>query len=566
MQPSLASAGKSCIAEGSATADPGAILASLDLVVYDWDLASDRLTWGPNARTTLACLPEDGLENGSDYSRFVTSDSDESRHQAVHGILAVDEGSGVPYRTVYRLASPDGTRVEVEDLGRCFAGETGKPARAHGFVRILSRSRNNGSDASGASEVFGSRSQFKAWIDARCEQIGSVDSPFAVLMLGIVDLPTVNRRHGYDAGDEVIHAAGRRVARSLRSGDRVIRYAGGKLAIVVGLTAIDQVETAAKRIVRLINSSEFETSAGPVRVEARVGSAIAQRHGRSANLLLQRAEEAFEAAETANKSIAVYALDDTRQERLRRDRDISDLIVSALNERRVVLAFQPIRAVQPNGRAFEEALMRIRRDDGSLIYPDSIIPFAERLGLIEVIDQRVFELTLEALTVSPNRFVSMNVSSVSLRSEDFLTALEAQLGRRRALAERLTFEIVETQAIDDVEATSESLKRIKALGVRVAMDDFGSGHSSFRNLRRLGIDLVKIDGAFVQNLARSVDDRFFVRTLASLARHLNIETVAEWVEDDEAMALLTEWGVDYLQGYAVGRPELGPELAVAVNG
>lgn len=565
MHLSLASGENSPSAEVSATVDPDAIFTSLDLVVYDWDIVSDRLTWGPNVGTTLSGFPMSEVETGANYSRFVSSDSEGSRHQAVHGIFAIDEGAGVAYRALYRLASKDGNRVEVEDLGRWFAGESGRPARAHGFVRILSRSSGADATDGGGGALSGSRAQFKFWIDARCEQMTAADAPFAVLVLGIVDLPEVNRRHGYDAGDEVIHAAARRVARSLRAGDRVIRYAGGKLAVVVGLSSVEQLEVAAKRIVQLINAAEFDTSSGQIRVEARVGAAIAPRHGRTANILLQRAEEAFEAAEVGRKPQAVYALDDTRQERLRRDRDISDLIVSALNERRIVLAFQPIRAVQPNGRAFEEALMRIRQNDGSLLYPDSVIPFAERLGLIELIDQRILELTLEALTNSPHRCVSMNVSSPSLRSDDFLSAVEAQLARRRDLAERLTFEIVETQAIEDVEATALSLQRIKALGVRVAMDDFGSGHSSFRNLRRLGIDLVKIDGAFVQNLTRSVDDRFFVRTLASLARHLNIETVAEWVEDDESMALLTEWGVDYLQGYAVGRPQIGSEIAVAVS-
>jgi EAL domain-containing protein (putative c-di-GMP-specific phosphodiesterase class I) len=93
---------------------------------------------------------------------------------------------------------------------------------------------------------------------------------------------------------------------------------------------------------------------------------------------------------------------------------------------------------------------------------------------------------------------------------------------------------------------------MKSLGIRVGMDDFSAGHTSFKNLRRLGFDLVKIDGAFIQNLARSPDDRFFVRTLLDLARHLNIEAVAEWVEDHETAALLAEWGVDYAQGNFFG--------------
>jgi EAL domain-containing protein (putative c-di-GMP-specific phosphodiesterase class I) len=121
-------------------------------------------------------------------------------------------------------------------------------------------------------------------------------------------------------------------------------------------------------------------------------------------------------------------------------------------------------------------------------------------------------------------------------------------------------------AIADVDATIALLARVKALGVKVAMDDFGSGHTSFKNLRSLGVDIVKIDGAFVQNIARSADDRFFVRTLIDLARHLGIETVAEWVEDGEAMRLLTGWGVDYLQGHFIGLAEIPPGQPEAETG
>ncbi len=121
-----------------------------------------------------------------------------------------------------------------------------------------------------------------------------------------------------------------------------------------------------------------------------------------------------------------------------------------------------------------------------------------------------------------------------------------------SVASRLTIEITETCAIADLEATRRAIVAMKECGVKVAMDDFGAGHTSFRNLRNLRIDLLKIDGAFVQNLARSEDDRFFVRTLVDLARHLDIPTVAEWVEDAESAALLADWGVDYLQGHYFG--------------
>jgi EAL domain-containing protein (putative c-di-GMP-specific phosphodiesterase class I) len=130
-------------------------------------------------------------------------------------------------------------------------------------------------------------------------------------------------------------------------------------------------------------------------------------------------------------------------------------------------------------------------------------------------------------------------------------------------AERLIIEITETSALVDIEATCAAVAAMKSLGIRVAMDDFGAGHTSFKNLRRLGFDLIKIDGAFIQNLARSPDDRFFVRTLLDLARHLNIATVAEWVEEAETAQLLAEWRVDYAQGNFFGEAQLASAAAAS---
>jgi EAL domain-containing protein (putative c-di-GMP-specific phosphodiesterase class I) len=135
-----------------------------------------------------------------------------------------------------------------------------------------------------------------------------------------------------------------------------------------------------------------------------------------------------------------------------------------------------------------------------------------------------------------------------LHEPDFFSRLRALLAAGPELARRLTIELTETCTIEDAEATIRAVSAIKKFGAKVAMDDFGSGHTSFKNLRRFDLDLVKIDGAFVQNLSRSVDDRFFVRTLVDLARHVGIPVVAEWVEDEETAKILRDWGVEYLQG------------------
>jgi EAL domain-containing protein (putative c-di-GMP-specific phosphodiesterase class I) len=180
----------------------------------------------------------------------------------------------------------------------------------------------------------------------------------------------------------------------------------------------------------------------------------------------------------------------------------------------------------------------------------------------------VLELVLDELVRSPQLKASVNVSAASTVDPDWWAALGAMLRAHRGVAERLTVEITETTAIHDVDDTRGFVARVKDLGCRIAIDDFGAGYTSFRNLRKLGVDVVKIDGAFVQNLKHSEDDRAFVHTLIDLARRLGLETVAEWVQDEEAAAILSAWGCDYIQGALVGlatteRPWAGPMDAAA---
>jgi EAL domain-containing protein (putative c-di-GMP-specific phosphodiesterase class I) len=148
------------------------------------------------------------------------------------------------------------------------------------------------------------------------------------------------------------------------------------------------------------------------------------------------------------------------------------------------------------------------------------------------------------------------VSPSSTTDPDWWTRLGAVLRTHRNVAKRLIIEITETTAIHDIDDTRGFVARVKDLGCRIAIDDFGAGYTSFRNLRKLGVDVIKIDGAFVQNLMRTDDDRVFVRALVDLARRLNLKTVAEWVQDEASAKLLAEWGCDYLQGALIGRASL----------
>jgi EAL domain-containing protein (putative c-di-GMP-specific phosphodiesterase class I) len=269
--------------------------------------------------------------------------------------------------------------------------------------------------------------------------------------------------------------------------------------------------------------------------------------------VLTRAQDALDSAKAKRRgSFQAYRPSLEREVQRKENVRATDEIIAALNDRRIFLMYEPVVSVGSRQPAFYECLMRVRRADGSLLAVSELVPLAERLGLVRLLDHRVLELVLDELVASPALKASLNVSAASTVDPDWWAALGAMLRAHAGVGERLTIEITETTAIQDIDETRGFVARVKDLGCRIAIDDFGAGYTSFRNLRKLGVDLVKIDGAFVQNLKRSEDDRAFVHTLIDLARRLGLETVAEWVQDEDSAGILAAWGCDYLQGALAG--------------
>jgi EAL domain-containing protein (putative c-di-GMP-specific phosphodiesterase class I) len=344
----------------------------------------------------------------------------------------------------------------------------------------------------------------------------------------------------------------------------IARYNGNKFGLVLAGCDGEQMKVAARRFVETIAAAPFQTDVAPIHAGLRIGGVIAPRHGRSAQTLFRHAEEALDLArQSGARRFAEFEHSLSEADARLRALRTADDIVSGLNEGRVTLAFQPVVRLACRSAAFEEALVRLTMPDGTIAGPSALLPVAEKAGLVALLDARVFDLALARLQEDPGVRLSINVSAATLHDPDWPDRLRNAVRFAPGAAERLIIEITETSALVDIEATCAAVAAMKSLGLRVAMDDFGAGHTSFKNLRRLGFDLIKIDGAFIQNLARSPDDRFFVRTLLDLARHLNIATVAEWVEDAETAQLLAEWRVDYAQGNFFGEAQLASAAAAS---
>jgi EAL domain-containing protein (putative c-di-GMP-specific phosphodiesterase class I) len=232
------------------------------------------------------------------------------------------------------------------------------------------------------------------------------------------------------------------------------------------------------------------------------------------------------------------------------------MVKAALRQDRLLFAFQPVVCAATGKVDYFECLLRMRREDGEIVSGGEFITTIEYLGLIGLVDRFVLDRTARELDTHPEVRLGFNVSGLTAGDRPWLRSLMSVLQNRPDLARRLVIEITETAALYDIEETARFVDTLRHAGCRVALDDFGAGHTSLRHLQTLSVDIVKIDGSFVRNLADSPENRIFLRHLLGLTKGFGLSSVAECVESAEDAELLRAEGVGYLQGYHIGPPTI----------
>ncbi|CEG10342.1 Bacteriophytochrome cph2 [Afipia felis] len=397
------------------------------------------------------------------------------------------------------------------------------------------------------------RTHLVAALAEAVEEAARFRSSFAFMLIGIDHLARLNEAFGFDVADEVICEVSQRIRARLRGGDVLGRFSGNKFGLILKNCTADDMQVAAERFLAGIRDEIVPTASGPVSLTASIGAVNAPRYARTADEAMSRTQEALETAKARRRgSFHAWHPNVERDAQRRVNIRVTDEIVAALNEHRIVMAFEPVVEAVSRQPAFYECLVRMRHGEGEFSLAPDIVPVAEKLGLIRLVDHRVLELVVEELAQSPQVQLSLNISPDTTMDPNWWASIESLFRTYPGVAERMIVEITETVAIQDLDDVRGFVNRLKDFGSRIAIDDFGAGYTSFRNLRKLGVDIVKIDGAFVQNVARSADDRAFVQTMIDLAHRLGLQTVAEWVQDEEAAKLLQGWGCDYIQGRLTG--------------
>jgi diguanylate cyclase (GGDEF)-like protein len=541
----------------SALPQTSTILASLGQAAFVWDIATDALHWSDHVGAVFPDIPAASLSSGAEFAKLIEPERairlEALSQSPVHG------GDGTPYRIEYGVrASTSAPLLWIEESGSWLAGADGKPARAQGIVRINNERRARDQQLLKLARhdpLTGelNRTHLIAALAATIEETTRFRTSCAFMLIGIDHLARINDAFGFDVADAVIAEVASRIRSRLRAGDVLGRFSGNKFGLILKNSTVDDMNVAAERFLAIIRDEVVPTKSGPVSVTASVGAVSVPRYARNTDEAINRAHETLDGAKRRRAgSFSVWRPNVERDAQRRVNIRVTDEIVTALNERRIAMAYEPVVAARSREAAFYECLVRMEQYDGQVLLAPDIVPVAERLGLIRLVDHRVLELVIAELANSPAVRLSLNISPDTTMDPDWWTSIECLMRAHPGVGERLIVEITETVAIQDLDDVRGFVTRLKNFGSRIAIDDFGAGYTSFRNLRKLGVDIVKIDGAFVQNIAQSADDRAFVQTLIDLARRLQIKTVAEWVQDEESAVMLREWGCDYIQGRLIG--------------
>ncbi len=530
--------------------------------IFDWTIGDDRIAWDGDIDMLASHADIDRLKRG-DALRIWMSEAGRKQLDAVLNDPAAKETT---FDIEFEASSAMGS-VWFEMRGLRVPGPHGVAERISGVLRVVTETKREAQRLTYMAtrdELTGhlNRTSLRTELARVIESAKAEQRSCAYLVASIDRLAMINDAYGFGAADEVIVAVGERIASTLRTSDIIGRIAGNKLGVILGNCGEREIALVAERLRGAVRGEVVATRAGTVAATISVGAVWLPASAASSQEAMLRAEEALDHARGAGRDgFAAYMKSPQRETARLRLMTIADEVVAALNEKRLVFAYQPIIDAKTRAVKHHECLLRMIRPDGAIATAGQFIPAAEQLGLVRLVDRHALEMTVACLHENPTASLAVNVSGTTAGDPSWLQSFVTYVRANQKVAKRIIVELTETAALNDFEESARFVSNLREMGCQVAIDDFGAGYTSFRNLQMLHVDMVKIDGSYVKGLVQSPDNQIFVRTLVDLAKNFKLKTVAEWVGSDEEAALLEDMGVDYFQGFHFGEPVLDPVFA-----
>jgi diguanylate cyclase (GGDEF)-like protein/PAS domain S-box-containing protein len=495
----------------------------------------------------------------------------------------VDESTGQPATNPALRCLAEGRSVSLS--GHC--GLVSRSGRRHAIQDSAAPIRDRAGQVFGAVLVFSdvtearrlsqaisyqashdaltglvNRAEFERRLRQTIEMAREEGSRHALCYLDLDQFKLVNDTSGHVAGDELLRQLGTRLRDHVRQRDTLARLGGDEFGVLVEHCSVADAVRVANGLRGAVESFRFLWEDRSFNVGVSIGLVPIDAGSGDFVTVLSAADAAcYVAKEQGRNRVHVYQGDDAELARRHGEMQWAARLPQALEQGRLLLYAQRIVPLgeEEDDTAHYEVLLRMRGEDGGIILPTAFLPAAERYGLAPKLDRWVVGAVLQCLAADARRLeklrlCSINLSGHSLGDEGFLPFVIEQLQRSRVPPDKLCFEITETLAIANLTNATHFIRALKAEGCRFALDDFGSGLSSFAYLQNLPVDYLKIDGHFVRDVAGGGVGFTFVRSINEIGHVMGKKTIAEFVEDTATLERLREIGVDYAQGFLFGHP------------
>jgi len=408
------------------------------------------------------------------------------------------------------------------------------------------------------------RRQFELDMNNLLDKAKSDDLQHHLLYLDLDQFKVVNDTCGHDAGDELLIQITSVLEKKLRKSDVLSRLGGDEFGVLLESCDAENALIVANNLRQAVEGFRFGWQTRSFKIGVSIGIAKISGNELKASEILSAADAAcYVAKENGRNRVCFFKSEASASSTHQQEMQWVSRLQEALDNDRFELFLQRIQCVKYQDVESEhyEVLVRMLDEDGKLIPPGAFLPAAERFNLIASIDTWIIENVfkkLERLIVqgkySENLILSINLSGTSMANDDLFSRISYLLDESNIPAENFCFEVTETAAIANLKQATQFLSSLRRKGCKIALDDFGSGLSSFAYLKQLPVDYLKIDGLFVKDIAIDNIDKAFVESINQIGQVMNLKTIAEFVENDEILAILKNIGVDYAQGYGIHKP------------
>ena len=409
------------------------------------------------------------------------------------------------------------------------------------------------------------RRRFIEELDSEVQFLSRNRNRGALLFVDLDQFKYVNDTCGYPAGDRLIKQVAKQLASSVGEEGIVARFGGDEFAVLASNSSRRQAKSIADLILEDMRQLSHVEGDNIFHIHCSIGITMINSDKSTADDLIAQADIACRKAKARGRNrLEFYRVSEREAEQMIADVGWMRNLREAIENNAFKLRYQPIVQISSGDTTHHEVLLRMKADNGKLIKPEAFLPVAVRFGLMAEIDTWVIENAIKALAEyragNPDLRFSINLSTNAFETENLATFVGSQLTKYDVPPNCVVFEITESLAVRHLSHVEKQITMLRELGCEVALDDFGTGYSSFSYIQQLSVDYIKIDGSFIKNLVNKRVDQKIVQLIGEIGREAGMKTIAEYVQSSDALSLLGKLGIDYAQGYYIGRPTKMPTM------